>query len=58
VTCPECGGDYYEKEAILEDGSGPEYYCDFCEEGKVSLFRWLRWKVSDAWWDWRLGGKA
>lgn len=49
MRCPVCEGNYYEKEVILDDGTGPEYYCEYCDYGKVGLFRWIKYHV-EIWW--------
>ena len=47
MRCPVCEGNYYEKEVILDDGTGPEYYCEYCDEGKIGLFRWIKYYVEN-----------
>ena len=33
--CPYCKGKYSWVEPVLDDGSGPEYSCGFCDEGMI-----------------------
>jgi hypothetical protein len=40
MKCFACGGEGGEKEAILDDGSGPWYECTFCNGlGELSFFK-------------------
>lgn len=41
LPCQECGGMGGEREAILDDGSGPWHDCGWCE-GTGKTTRWLR----------------
>ena len=47
MKCPACNGNGGEYDPILWNGvgGGPYYECPYCKgTGKVSLFKWLRWK--------------
>lgn len=35
--CPYCKGKYSWVEPVLDDGSGPEYSCGFCDEGMIEI---------------------
>ena len=35
--CPYCKGKYSWVEPVLDDGSGPEYSCGFCDEGMIEV---------------------
>jgi hypothetical protein len=49
IICPACKGDYYEIDVVCDDGTGPEYYCGYCDHGFVMLWKWWRYHVSVAW---------
>ena len=35
--CPYCKGKFSWIEPVLDDGSGPEYTCGFCDEGMIEV---------------------
>ena len=45
LKCPCCNGEGGYTDVITDDGQGPYYPCDFCnDETTVSLWRWWIWQ--------------
>jgi len=50
--CPECNGIGGEKDVILDDGTGPWYPCEVCnEKGYMNPFKKIQWKILCALWE-------
>lgn len=52
AECPACNGECGEKEVICDDGSGPYYPCEYCNEtgiviNPVKRFLWWWWTRKD-----------
>lgn len=44
MKCPVCKGEGGYKEVILDDGTGPYYPCDYCDDtGAVNIIKWVRY---------------
>jgi len=47
MRCPCCKGKYSYIDVILDDGTGSEELCGFCNQGEVNLFKWIYWKFNE-----------
>lgn len=44
MKCPCCEGEGGYTDVILDDGSGPYYPCEFCDDkGSVSIYKRIEW---------------